>query len=125
MSQGWLQTEDSVFERDVESLLPTIRELGIGLVAYSPFGRGFLAGSAKPAAEYEEDDMRRSDPRWQRGNFEKNVDAVRRFTELASRKAITVSQLALAWLLVQGDDIVPIPRSRKAERLPRTRVQLM
>jgi len=112
-----LQTEYSVFEREVEILLPTLRELGIGLVPYSPLGRGFLTGAVKPAAEYEESDMRRTDPRWQPGNFEKNLDAVRRLTALAERKSITVSQLALAWLLAQGDDIVPIPGSRKQERV--------
>ncbi|MEL4887269.1 aldo/keto reductase [Pectobacterium betavasculorum] len=112
-----LQTEYSVFERDVEILLPTLRELGIGLVAYSPLGRGFLAGTAKPADQYEENDMRRTDPRWQPGNFEKNLDAVHRLKKLAERKSITVSQLALAWLLAQGDDIVPIPGSRKQERV--------
>lgn len=112
-----LQTEYSIFEREVEILLPTLRELGIGLVPYSPLGRGFLTGAAKPAAEYEENDMRRTDPRWQPGNFEKNLEAVHRLTALAKHKSITVSQLALAWLLAQGDDIVPIPGSRQHERV--------
>lgn len=112
-----LQTEYSVFERDVETVLTTTRELGIGFVAYSPLGRGFLTGAVKPAAEYEESDMRRFDPRWQPGNFEKNLDAVRQLKELAAQKGITVSQLALAWLLAQGDDIVPIPGTRRVERL--------
>ncbi len=112
-----LQTEYSVFERDVEAVLPTTRELGIGFVAYSPLGRGFLTGDVKPAAEYEASDMRRFDPRWQKGNFEKNLDAVRQLGELAQAKGITVSQLALAWLLAQGDDIVPIPGTRRIERL--------
>ncbi|WP_279626107.1 aldo/keto reductase [Shewanella morhuae] len=80
-------------------------------------GRGFLTGSAKPAAEYDEDDMRRTDPRWQPGNFDKNLDAVNRLTEIARYKGISVSQLALAWLLAQGDDIVPIPGSRRQERV--------
>ena len=112
-----LQTEYSVFERDVETVLPTTRELGIGFVAYSPLGRGFLTGAAKPSAEYEESDMRRFDPRWQPGNFEKNLHAVQQLGELARAKGITVSQLALAWLLAQGDDIVPIPGTRRIERL--------
>ncbi|UXN70646.1 aldo/keto reductase [Devosia neptuniae] len=112
-----LQTEYSVFEREVEAILPTIRELGIGFVPYSPLGRGFLTGTVKPAAEYEASDMRRYDPRWQPGNFEKNLDAVRQLGALAHSKGITASQLALAWLLAQGDDIVPIPGTRRIERL--------
>ncbi|KQW80425.1 aldo/keto reductase [Devosia sp. Root413D1] len=112
-----LQTEYSVFERDVEALLPVTRELGIGFVPYSPLGRGFLTGAVKPAAEYEENDMRRHDPRWQPGNYEKNVAAVRQLTDLAASKGATVSQLALAWLLAQGDDIVPIPGTRQIARL--------
>ena len=112
-----LQTEYSIFERDVEVLLPITRELGIGFVPYSPLGRGFLTGVVKPAAEYEESDLRRSDPRWQPGNFEKNVEAVRQLNKLARSKGATVSQLALAWLLAQGNDIVPIPGSRQAERV--------
>lgn len=112
-----LQTEYSVFERQVETVLPTLRELGIGFVPYSPLGRGFLTGEVKPAAEYEENDMRRFDPRWQPGNFEKNKKAVDQLTELAKAKGATVSQLALAWLLAQGSDIVPIPGTRRKERL--------
>lgn len=112
-----LQTEYSVFERDVELLFPLLKELGIGFVPYSPLGRGFLTGAVKPAAEYEESDMRRGDPRWQPGNFEKNVEAVRQLNELATSKGATVAQLALAWLLTQGNNIVPIPGSRKAERV--------
>lgn len=112
-----LQTEYSVFERDVEAVLPVARELGIGFVPYSPLGRGFLTGAVKPAAEYEEADMRRFDPRWQPGNFEKNLDAVRQLTEMAKTRGITVAQLALGWLLAQGEDIVPIPGTRRIERL--------
>jgi aryl-alcohol dehydrogenase-like predicted oxidoreductase len=112
-----LQTEYSLFERDVEVLFPLLRELGIGFVPYSPLGRGFLTGTAKPADQYEETDMRRTDPRWQPGNFERNVDAVRQLTELAATKGATVAQLALAWLLAQGDDIVPIPGTRNRLRL--------
>ncbi len=112
-----LQTEYSVFEREVESIFPTLRELGIGFVPYSPLGRGFLTGEVKPAAAYAENDMRRSDPRWQPGNYEKNKAAVVQLTALAKSKQATVSQLALAWLLAQGDDIVPIPGTRRKERL--------
>ncbi|MDB5587155.1 MAG: Aldo/keto reductase [Devosia sp.] len=111
-----LQTEYSVFEREVEVLFPVTHELGIGFVPYSPLGRGFLTGAVRPAGELEESDMRRGDPRWQPGDFEKNVEAVRQWTELASLRGATVSQLALARLLAQGNDIVPIPGFRKAER---------
>ena len=112
-----LQTEYSIFERDVEAVLPTTRELGIGFVPYSPLGRGFLTSAVKPAAEYEATDMRRFDPRWQPGNFEKNLDAVRQLGALAQARGCTVSQLALAWLLAQGEDIVPIPGTRRIDRL--------
>jgi aryl-alcohol dehydrogenase-like predicted oxidoreductase len=113
-----LETEYSIFERAVEAeVLPTIRELGIGFVAYSPLGRGFLTGDFQPAADYPADDMRRFDERWQPGNFERNADAVKRLTALATEKAITVTQLALAWLLSQGEDIVPIPGTRKPRRM--------
>jgi aryl-alcohol dehydrogenase-like predicted oxidoreductase len=113
-----LQTEYSIFERAVETeILPTIRELGIGFVAYSPLGRGFLTSAVKPAAEYPEDDMRSWDERWQPGNYEKNVEAISELTELAAAKDIGVTQLALAWLLAQGDDIVPIPGTRSPERV--------
>jgi aryl-alcohol dehydrogenase-like predicted oxidoreductase len=112
-----LQTEYSLFERDVESIFPTLTDLGIGFVPYSPLGRGFLTGTAKPADQYEEGDMRRADPRWQPGNFEKNLEATRRLTELAKSKGATVSQLALAWLLAQGDHIVPIPGTRSPVRV--------
>ncbi|AVZ74609.1 aldo/keto reductase [Streptomyces lunaelactis] len=113
-----LQTEYSVFERAVEAgVLPVVRELGIGFVPYSPLGRGFLTGAVKPAAEYPADDMRSWDDRWQPGNYEKNLAAVRELTALADAKGITVTQLALAWLLAQGDDIVPIPGTRSPERL--------
>ncbi|MFF3374842.1 aldo/keto reductase [Streptomyces sp. NPDC002680] len=112
-----LQTEYSLFERDVEQLFPVLDELGIGFVAYSPLGRGFITGTAKPAGEYDASDMRNSDPRWQPGNFEKNVDAVTRLGELAAAKGITVSQLALAWLLTRGEHIVPIPGTRSSKRI--------
>ncbi len=112
-----LQTEYSLFERDVEQLLPTLENLGIGFVAYSPLGRGFLTGTAKPADEYDETDMRRTDPRWQPGNYEKNLDAVTQLQTVAASKDATVSQLALAWLLAQRDYIVPIPGTRSAKRV--------
>lgn len=112
-----LQTEYSLFEREVETLFPVLDELGIGFVAYSPLGRGFLTGTARPADEYEETDMRRSDPRWQPGNFERNLEATRRLGELAEAQGVTVAQLALAWLLAQREDIVPIPGTRSPQRL--------
>ncbi|MEM8985917.1 MAG: aldo/keto reductase [Pseudomonadota bacterium] len=112
-----LQTEYSVFERDVEVLFPVLRELGVGFVPYSPLGRGFLTGQARPASDYEETDFRRMDPRWQPGNFEKNVEAVEKLAALAAAKGGTVAQLALSWLLAQGDDIVPIPGTRNQDRL--------
>jgi aryl-alcohol dehydrogenase-like predicted oxidoreductase len=113
-----LQTEYSIFERAVEAdVLPTVRELGIGFVPYSPLGRGFLTGDFKPAAEYPADDMRNWDERWQPGNYEKNAAAVRQLTDMATEKGIKVTQLALAWLLAQGSDIVPIPGTRRPERV--------
>lgn len=112
-----LQTEYSLFERDVESIFPTLTELGIGFVPYSPLGRGFLTGTAKPAGEYDKTDMRNTDPRWQPGNFEKNLEATRQLTALAESKGATVSQLALAWLLAQGEHIVPIPGTRSPQRI--------
>lgn len=114
-----VQTEYSIFEREVEAeILPTVRELGIGFVPYSPLGRGMLTGDLKPASAYPENDMRsRLDERWQPGNFERNAEAVERLRELAAEKGVTVSQLALAWLLAQGDDIVPIPGTRSLARV--------
>jgi aryl-alcohol dehydrogenase-like predicted oxidoreductase len=112
-----LQTEYSLFERDAEILFPVLRELGIGFVAYSPLGRGFLTGQAKPGAEYDPTDMRTWDARFQPGNYEKNLEATQRLADLAATKDATVAQLALAWLLAQGDDIVPIPGTRSIQRL--------
>jgi aryl-alcohol dehydrogenase-like predicted oxidoreductase len=113
-----LQTEYSVFERDVEEqILPVLEELGIGFVAYSPLGRGFLTGEVKPGSEYPDDDMRSYDPRWQGEDFERNAAAVEALKDLAAEKEITVGQLALAWLLAQKDYIVPIPGTRRTERL--------
>ncbi|ETX26960.1 aldehyde oxidase [Roseivivax isoporae LMG 25204] len=112
-----LQTEYSLFERDVERLFPVLGELGIGLVPYAPLGRGFLTGTAKPADQYDQSDMRSFDPRWQPGFFEKNVEAVRQLEAFAESRGLKVSQLALAWLLAQSDDIVPIPGTRNIARL--------
>ena len=113
-----LQTEYSIFEREVEeAVLPVLRELHIGFVPYSPLGRGFLTGDVKPADQYEESDMRRWDDRWQGDNYTGNLTAIRALGELADAKGIAVTQLALAWLLAQGEDIVPIPGTRSADRL--------
>ncbi|HEX2856310.1 MAG TPA: aldo/keto reductase [Propionibacteriaceae bacterium] len=113
-----LQTEYSIFERGVEdAVLPTVRELGIGFVPYSPLGRGFLTSAVKPAEEYDENDFRRHNPRFQGENFQKNKRAIDALSALASEKGITPAQLALAWLLAQDDDIVPIPGTRSLIRL--------
>ncbi|GAA2077964.1 aldo/keto reductase [Actinomadura alba] len=113
-----LQYEYSVFEREVEEkILPVLRELGIGLVPYSPLGRGFLSGVVKPASEYPEGDMRRWDERWQGENYAYNLNAAEQLKNLAAAKGVTPAQLALAWLLAQGEDVVPIPGTRSATRL--------
>ncbi|MDP2014701.1 MAG: aldo/keto reductase, partial [Actinomycetota bacterium] len=113
-----LQTEYSVFERDVQdAVLPMTRELGIGFVSYSPLGRGFLTADVRRPDEYAADDMRRHDPRWQGENFDANMNAVAQLKELAASKGGTVAQLAIAWLLAQGDDIVPIPGTKSPKRL--------
>ena len=112
-----LQTEYSLFERTVEDLFAVLDELGTGLVAYSPLGRGFLTGTARPAAAYDADDIRHDDPRWQPGNYEHNQAAVTRLADLAAAKEATVGQLALAWLLTRRPDLVPIPGTRNLERV--------
>ncbi|MFE9403329.1 aldo/keto reductase [Streptomyces sp. NPDC006530] len=112
-----LQTEYSLFERDVEQVLPVLDELCIGFVAYSPLGRGFITGTAEPAGRYGAADVRNTDPRWQPGNFERNAEAVGRLAELAAAKGATVAQLALAWLLARSGHIVPIPGSRNPQRV--------
>jgi len=99
-------------------VLPTLRELGIGFVAYSPHGRGFLTGRFRRFEDLPDDDYRRNSPRFQGENFQKNLDLVRHIEQLARRKGCTPSQLALAWLLARGKDIVPIPGT-KAPGLPR------
>jgi aryl-alcohol dehydrogenase-like predicted oxidoreductase len=113
-----LQTEYSLWSRDVEDeILPTVRELGIGFVAYSPLGRGFLTGQIQRFEDLPEGDFRRSSPRFQGGNFQKNLELVDRVKEIANEKGIAASQLALAWLLHQGEDIVPIPGTKRREYL--------
>lgn len=94
-----------------------VRELGIGFVPYSPLGRGFLPNAVKPGIEYAEDDFRRIDERFQGENYAYNLRATQRLKELAAVKGITVAQFALAWLLAQGEDIVPIPGTRSATRV--------
>ena len=112
------QYEYSLFSRDPEEgLLATLRELGIGLVAYSPLGRGFLSGQIKSPDDFAEDDFRRDHPRFTGENFTRNLDLVERVQELAAGKGVTPSQLAIAWVLAQGDDIVPIPGTKRRSYL--------
>ena len=109
-----LQSEYSLWTRDVEDeILPTLRELGIGFVPYSPLGRGFLTGRFQSADALEANDHRRNMPRFQNGNFDKNLGIVRTIEELAQVKGVKTGQLALAWVLAQGDDIVPIPGTKR------------
>ncbi|MDB5085667.1 MAG: Auxin-induced protein [Bacilli bacterium] len=113
-----LQTEYSLWSRDVEDeILPTCRELGIGFVPYSPLGRGFLTGQIKKFEDLAEDDYRRFSPRFQGENFNKNLELVDRIEQMAKEKNCSPSQLALAWLLAQGDDIVPIPGTKRRKYL--------
>ncbi|MDY0329996.1 MAG: aldo/keto reductase [Thiomonas sp.] len=113
-----LQTEYSLWSREPEEeILPTVRELGIGYVAYSPLGRGFLTGQIRRIEDLPEDDYRRHSPRFQGENFQKNLDLVREIETMAREKGCTPAQLALAWLLAQGEDIVPIPGTKKRSRL--------
>jgi aryl-alcohol dehydrogenase-like predicted oxidoreductase len=124
-----LQTEYSLFARDPEDdLLPTCRELGVGFVAYSPLGRGFLTGQIRTPEDFAPDDYRRSSPRFMGENFERNLELVERVFEIAAEKDVTPSQLALAWLLRQGDDIVPIPGTKRVryveENLAATEIEL-
>jgi aryl-alcohol dehydrogenase-like predicted oxidoreductase len=109
-----LQTEYSLWSRDPESeILPTCRELGVGFVAYSPLGRGFLTGQFKRFEDLPADDYRRDTPRFQGENFQRNLDLVRRVEEIAKEKHCKPSQLALAWVLAQGKDILPIPGTKR------------
>ena len=113
-----LQTEYSLWSRDPEDgLLAACRELGVGFVAYSPLGRGFLTGQVKRFEDLAEDDFRRRSPRFQGENFQKNLDLVARIEDIAREKNCAASQLALAWVLAQGDDIVPIPGTRRRKYL--------
>ena len=108
-----VQTELSLWSRDAEAeILPTVRDLGVAYVAYSPLGRGFLSGRFKSPADFPEDDFRKNHPRFQGENFEKNIQLVREVEEMANEKGCTTAQLALAWVLAKGDDIVPIPGTK-------------
>ncbi|HKN94847.1 MAG TPA: aldo/keto reductase [Thermoleophilaceae bacterium] len=113
-----LQTEYSLWTRDPEAeILPTVRELGIGFVAYSPLGRGFLSGQIQSPDDLDEDDFRRHNPRFQGENFQRNLDLVERVKEIAAEKDVAPGQLAIAWLLHQGEDIVPIPGTKRRKYL--------
>ena len=113
-----LQTEYSLWSREVEDeILPTVRELGIGFVPYSPLGRGFLTGRIRSIEDLETDDYRRFSPRFQGENFAKNLKLVDEINAMAREKGCTASQLALAWVLAQGDDIVPIPGTKHVKYL--------
>ncbi|WP_121192637.1 aldo/keto reductase [Motilibacter peucedani] len=113
-----LQTEWSLFERGVEAeILPTVRELGIGFVPYSPLGRGFLTGRFTSRADVEQGDFRAADPRFNKENFAANSSLVEQVSAMAREKGVTPAQLALAWLLAQGEDVVPIPGTKKVSRL--------
>ncbi|QSF42981.1 aldo/keto reductase [Paenibacillus tianjinensis] len=113
-----LQTEYSLWSRDVEDeILPVCRELGIGFVPYSPLGRGFLTGQIRTFEDLAEDDYRRNSPRFQGDNFSKNLELVERIKQIAAEQEVQPSQLALAWLLAQGEDIVPIPGTKRTKYL--------
>jgi len=113
-----LQTEYSLWTRDPEpEVLPTCRELGVAFVAYSPLGRGFLTGAFRSPEDFATDDYRRASPRFQGENFARNLDLVRKVEELAAQIGVTASQLALAWVLAQGEDIVPIPGTKRRKYL--------
>ena len=113
-----LQTEYSLWTRDPENrVLPTVRELGIGFVSYSPLGRGFLSGQFKTVEDIPADDARRNWSRFQGDNFQRNLELVDKVEEIAAEKDVAPSQLALAWVLAQGDDIVPIPGTKRVRYL--------
>jgi aryl-alcohol dehydrogenase-like predicted oxidoreductase len=113
-----VQTELSLWSRDAEAeVIPTVRELGIGYVAYSPLGRGFLTGQFKSPDDFADDDFRKNHPRFQGENFQRNLDLVREVEQMARDKGCTTAQLALAWVLAQGEDIVPIPGTRHIKYL--------
>jgi aryl-alcohol dehydrogenase-like predicted oxidoreductase len=109
-----LQTEYSLWSRDPEDeILPTVRELGIGFVAYSPLGRGFLSGRIRSLDDLDPDDFRRHNPRFKGESFQRNLDLVDQVRAIADEKGVTSSQLALAWVLSRGDDVVPIPGTKR------------
>jgi aryl-alcohol dehydrogenase-like predicted oxidoreductase len=113
-----VQTELSLWSRDAEAeVLPTVRELGIGYVAYSPLGRGFLTGEFKSPSDFPDDDSRRNHPRFQGENFDKNISLVGEVEAMAREKGCTTAQLALAWVLAQGEDVVPIPGTKHVRYL--------
>jgi aryl-alcohol dehydrogenase-like predicted oxidoreductase len=113
-----LQTEYSLWTRDVEAEhLPTVRELGIGFVAYSPLGRGFLSGQIQSPDDFEEGDFRRANPRFQGENLERNLELVDRVRKIADEKGTTAGQLAIAWVMHRGDDLVPIPGTKRVPYL--------
>jgi aryl-alcohol dehydrogenase-like predicted oxidoreductase len=113
-----LETEWSLWTRDIEAeILPAARELGVGIVPYSPLGRGFLTGQITSLADLASDDWRRSNPRFSGENFDRNLRLVEAITTIAAEKGVTPGQLALAWLLAQGDDVVPIPGTKRRSRL--------
>lgn len=113
-----LQSEYSLWERNLEDdIIPVLRELGIGLVPFSPLGRGFLAGTAKRAEEYPPEDFRHQDPRMQGANFDANMQAAQAVRDLAAARGLAPGQVALAWVMQQGEDIVPIPGTRRRANL--------
>ena len=113
-----LQSEYSLWERNLEArIIPALRELGIGLVPFAPLGRGFLTGAVKRAEEYAAGDFRRNDPRYQGENFDANMRAASAVRELAARRGLTAGQVALAWLLHKGPDVVPIPGTKRRSYL--------
>jgi aryl-alcohol dehydrogenase-like predicted oxidoreductase len=113
-----LQTEYSLWTRDPEdAVLPAVRELGVGFVAYSPLGRGFLSGRFRSPDDFEEGDFRRNNPRFQGENFQKNLALVEKVKEIAEEKGVSAGQLALAWVMAQGDDVVPIPGTTNVQNL--------
>jgi aryl-alcohol dehydrogenase-like predicted oxidoreductase len=113
-----VQSEYSLWTRDPEDdVLGTLRELGIGLVAYSPLGRGFLTGQIRSLADLPEDDWRRTNPRFQEEALQENLQLADRVTELAEQRGVTPAQLALAWVMAKGQDIVPIPGTKSPRRL--------
>ena len=113
-----LQSEYSLWERNLEpDIIPLCRELGIGIVPFAPLGRGFLTGDVKRAEEYPESDFRHRDPRYQGENFDANMRAAALVRDIGKRKGVTAGQIALAWLLHKGDDIVPIPGTKQRRHL--------